>query len=231
MVEDYGELFLLPLKLLIVVDKESTVNFPHKSIGILATTCKFFPDAVYGNKIVIICYSFASLTSTITNLLLSRRRWSAATGVFSFLCSSIRLCVSRASRALWCPFGTCPTASFTPERRTLLMAPQCSSILSGELHKLSFVRSATESYKQIVLSLGGRISPTVREDPDAKRTTEIFLLDGNLAVTSLMRIVRVTRQRRILMGTKPLLNPAEYPDGENLALALNMAILKGTWHN
>lgn len=74
MVEDHGELFPLALKLLVVVDEESTVNFPHKSFGIRATTYKFFPDAVYGNKIVIICYSFASLTSTITNLLLSRRR-------------------------------------------------------------------------------------------------------------------------------------------------------------
>lgn len=63
-VKNHGEVLLSPLHLLVIVDKESTVNILHKTIERFATTCNFFRDWKCICEIIASCGTFP-----ITNLL------------------------------------------------------------------------------------------------------------------------------------------------------------------
>lgn len=50
-VENYGEVFPPPLKLLIIVNEVLTINVPHRTVERFGATVKFFREATYGSGI------------------------------------------------------------------------------------------------------------------------------------------------------------------------------------
>lgn len=72
-VESREKMFAPPFNLLVVVDQESTIRAPDRTIEKFENTRKFFRAAAYGSEIVLLCDSFYTSFTKIINFLLSQR--------------------------------------------------------------------------------------------------------------------------------------------------------------